>query len=125
MALSRKSLAGPSYIILNAIRVMNIIGLLAVIAASVVMLVKTSTSSKFFFFDAVSHVLTCITGSKSFNSLPLLLSKHMLTADSVSPGFRDVPLPRLLRSQLAAAQSSPWLRHARALHGSSRHQPAR
>ncbi|KAK5127495.1 hypothetical protein LTR85_006834 [Meristemomyces frigidus] len=62
MTLSPKSLAGPGYIILNAIRVMNVIGLLAVITASIVMLVKTSLASKFFFFDAVSHVLTCITG---------------------------------------------------------------
>lgn len=64
MTLSPKSLAGPGYIILNAIRVMNVIGLLAVITASVVMLVKTSTSSKFFFFDAVTHVLTAITSSR-------------------------------------------------------------
>ncbi|KAM0715260.1 hypothetical protein Q7P37_008758 [Cladosporium fusiforme] len=61
MTLSSKSLAGPGYIILNGIRVMNIIGFLAVITASVVMLVKTSVSSKFFFFDAVGHVLTAIT----------------------------------------------------------------
>lgn len=66
--LSPKSLAGPGYIILNGIRVANITGLLAVIAASVVMLVKTSVASKFFFFDAVSHVLTAVTGSE----LPLL-----------------------------------------------------
>lgn len=63
MALSSKSLAGPGYVILNGMRVMNIIGFLAVIAASVVMLVKTSVSSKFFFFDAVTHVLTAITSS--------------------------------------------------------------
>jgi hypothetical protein len=65
MVLSRNSLAGPGYVILQGIRVMNIIGLLAVIAGSIVMLVKTSVASKFFFFDAVSHVLTAITGSKS------------------------------------------------------------
>jgi hypothetical protein len=64
MTLSSKSLAGPGYIILNGIRVMNIIAFLAVIAASIVMLVKTSVSSKFFFFDAVTHVLTAITSSK-------------------------------------------------------------
>lgn len=64
MTLSSKSLAGPGYIILNGIRVMNIIGFLAVITASVVMLVKTSVSSKFFFFDAVGHVLTAITSSE-------------------------------------------------------------
>jgi hypothetical protein len=64
MALSPKSLAGPGYIILNGIRVLNIIGLLAVIAGAVVMLVKTSVGTKFFFFDAVTHVLTVITSSK-------------------------------------------------------------
>ncbi|KAF2771189.1 hypothetical protein EJ03DRAFT_268936, partial [Teratosphaeria nubilosa] len=62
MTLSPKNLAGPGYIILNCIRAMNIIGLLAVIAASVVMLVKTSVASKFFFFDAVTHVLTAVMG---------------------------------------------------------------
>ncbi|KAH9810073.1 hypothetical protein Tdes44962_MAKER01045 [Teratosphaeria destructans] len=62
MTLSPKNLAGPGYIILNCIRGMNIIGLLAVIAASVAMLVKTSVASKFFFFDAVTHVLTAIMG---------------------------------------------------------------
>lgn len=64
MALSSKSLAGPGYIVLNGIRVMNVIGLMAVVTASVVMLVKTSVSSKFFFFDAVTHVLTAITSSE-------------------------------------------------------------
>lgn len=64
MTLSNKSLAGPGYIILNCIRAANIIALLAVIAASVVMLVKTSVASKFFFFDAVSHVITVITSSE-------------------------------------------------------------
>lgn len=68
MTLSSKSLAGPGYIILNCIRVMNIIGFLAVIAASVVMLVKTSTASKFFFFDAVTHVLTAVTSSKCLST---------------------------------------------------------
>lgn len=61
MTLSSKSLAGPGYIILNGIRVLNIIGFLAIITASVVMLVKTSVASKFFFFDAVGHVFTAIT----------------------------------------------------------------
>ena len=54
----KRSLAGPGYIILNVIRVMNIIGLITIIAASSVMLVKTFVVSKFFFFDAISHVVT-------------------------------------------------------------------
>lgn len=64
MTLSPKSLAGPGYIILNALRALNIISFLAVIAASVVMLIKTSTSSHFFFFDAVTHVITTVSASK-------------------------------------------------------------
>ena len=46
MPLSPKSLAGPGYIVLNILRGMNIVGLLAVIAASMVMLVKTVITSK-------------------------------------------------------------------------------
>jgi hypothetical protein len=65
MSFIKRSLAGPGYIVLNTIRVMNIIGLLAVIAASTVMLVKTFVISKFFFFDAVSHVVTAALSSKS------------------------------------------------------------
>ncbi|KAF1820342.1 uncharacterized protein K489DRAFT_54082 [Dissoconium aciculare CBS 342.82] len=60
MALSSKSLAGPGYIILNGLRVMNIISFLAVITASIVMLVKTSVTTHLFFFDALCHVITAI-----------------------------------------------------------------
>jgi hypothetical protein len=86
MTLSSKSLAGPGYIILNGIRAMNIIGFLAVIAASVVMLVKTSVSSKFFFFDAVTHVLTAVTSSKytTDSAIAVSLANEL---HSVSPCF--------------------------------------
>jgi len=47
MSFFNRSLAGPGFIILNTIRVMNIIALLAVIAASWVMLVKTFVVSKY------------------------------------------------------------------------------
>jgi hypothetical protein len=63
MALSRKSLAGPGYIILNGLRVLNIIAFVAVITASIVMLVKTSVLTHLFFFDALGHVITAITSS--------------------------------------------------------------
>ncbi|KAF2833387.1 hypothetical protein CC86DRAFT_279307 [Ophiobolus disseminans] len=43
-------------------RGLNIIALASVVASSVVMLVKTFIVSKFFFFDACSHVLTAIAG---------------------------------------------------------------
>ena len=70
MSFIKRSLAGPGYIILNTIRVMNIIGLIAVIAASAVMLVKTFVISKFFFFDAVSHVVTAFLSSESGPRIP-------------------------------------------------------
>ncbi|KAF2709178.1 hypothetical protein K504DRAFT_476576 [Pleomassaria siparia CBS 279.74] len=60
--LSAEHLAGPGYIILNVIRGLNIITLASVVASSVVMLVKTFIVSKFFFFDATSHVVTAILG---------------------------------------------------------------
>ncbi|CAI6338380.1 unnamed protein product [Periconia digitata] len=60
--LSAEHLAGPGYIILNVIRALNIIALCSVIASSVVMLVKTFIVSKFFFFDATSHVVTGFVG---------------------------------------------------------------
>lgn len=70
----KKSLAGPGYVILNTIRVMNIISLLAVVTASVVMLVKTFIVSQFFFFDACSHIVTASLSSK------LHLPHHRKTA---------------------------------------------
>ncbi|PIG80703.1 hypothetical protein AARAC_008829 [Aspergillus arachidicola] len=58
MASLKESLAGPGFVILNAIRVLNIIALLDIIAACAVMLVKISLLSSFFFFEAASHVMT-------------------------------------------------------------------
>lgn len=60
MHLSSKKLAGPGFIILNVIRAMNIIALLAVVAASVIMIVKTFTVSKFYFFDGATHATTVL-----------------------------------------------------------------
>ncbi|RJE25534.1 hypothetical protein PHISCL_02146 [Aspergillus sclerotialis] len=54
----KESLAGPGYVILNAIRVLNIIALLDIIAADAVMLVKISLLTSFFFFQAVAHVIS-------------------------------------------------------------------
>ncbi|ERF76150.1 hypothetical protein EPUS_01484 [Endocarpon pusillum Z07020] len=70
-----KSLAGPGYVILNTIRVLNVISLLAVIAACSVMLVKTFVVSKFFFFDACGHVVKAIiAGFLIFTEIPLFRS---------------------------------------------------
>ncbi|KAL9604960.1 MAG: hypothetical protein Q9219_000148 [cf. Caloplaca sp. 3 TL-2023] len=72
MPFFKKPLAGPGYIVLNIIRAMNIISLLAVVIASFSMLVKTFIVSKFFFFDAVSHVVT------AFLSMFLILTETSL-----------------------------------------------
>ncbi|KAI4201602.1 MAG: hypothetical protein LQ346_002139 [Caloplaca aetnensis] len=72
MPFFKKPLAGPGFVILNVIRAMNIVSLIAVIVASFSMLVKTFIVSKFFFFDAVSHVIT------AFLSMFLLLTETPL-----------------------------------------------
>lgn len=70
MASLKESLAGPGYVILNAIRVLNIISLLDIIAASVVLIVKIHIENSFFFFDAVTHVMTAVVSRKSPSSFP-------------------------------------------------------
>ena len=77
MPFFKRSLAGPGYVVLNTIRVMNIIALLSVVAASFVMLVKTFVVSKFFFFDGVSHLITgCV--SSEFTSPLHNPHRHLL-----------------------------------------------
>ena len=71
MPFFKRSLAGPGYVVHTVIRVMNIIALLSVVAASFVMLVKTFMVSKFFFFDGVSHLITGCVSSKSLHLHPL------------------------------------------------------
>lgn len=61
----KESLAGPGYVILNAVRVLNIIVFLDIIAACAVMLVKTNMSNGFFFFQAVTHTVVALLSSKS------------------------------------------------------------
>lgn len=70
MSKLRESLAGPGYVILNAIRILNIIVFLDTIAACAVMLVKINISNGFFFFQAVTHAVVAIVSSKfSISSL--------------------------------------------------------
>lgn len=76
MPFFKKSLAGPGYIVLNVIRVLNIIALLSVTIASFAMLVKTFVVSKFYFFDGVSHFITAVLSSKPY---PLLLLPHFVS----------------------------------------------
>jgi hypothetical protein len=60
--INTESKRGPGYIILNVIRVLNIISLLTVVVASWVMLVMTVKTSNFFFFDGVSHFIAASIG---------------------------------------------------------------
>jgi len=60
MAIFGKSLAGAGYVVLNIIRAMNITALLAVSAASSVMLVKMFNNKSFFFFDACENLIRVI-----------------------------------------------------------------
>ncbi|OQD72477.1 hypothetical protein PENDEC_c021G04964 [Penicillium decumbens] len=60
MAKLRESLAGPGYVILNAIRALNIIVFLDMIAACIVMLVKINILNGFFFFQAVTHAMVAL-----------------------------------------------------------------
>ncbi|KAI9815048.1 MAG: hypothetical protein M1827_002891 [Pycnora praestabilis] len=93
MTFFSKPLAGPGYIILNIIRVMNMLGLLSVIAASAVMLVKTFVISRFFFFDAVSHVITlCISMFLIVSELPLFRSYYARNWPLLSPSSGFVTL---------------------------------
>ncbi|KAF4618117.1 hypothetical protein G7Y89_g14990 [Cudoniella acicularis] len=55
---SESKMAGPGYIILQIIRVLNIIALLLIAIASMIMLAMTLKTSNFFFFDGVSHFIT-------------------------------------------------------------------
>ncbi|KAL1977964.1 hypothetical protein VTN31DRAFT_823 [Thermomyces dupontii] len=70
--LFKGSLAGPGYVILNILRVVNIVALLDVIAASVVMIVKIKLNNAFFFFESVSHVVTAsVSIFLIFSELPM------------------------------------------------------
>ena len=111
--LSPHRLAGPGYIILNVLRVMNIVGLLSIIAASVVMLAKLGLESnvsvsnrrstsefsctvQFFFFDAVSHVVTVFVSSKSRHiDLVLCKTTNFLAKSSSSPRKLPYSAPTL------------------------------
>ena len=103
MPFFKSSLSGPGYIVLNVIRVCNIIALLAIVAASFCMLIKTFVVSKFFFFDGVSHVITgCLARKYLLPSFPISKTTHQLTTLHSRPdNHRNRPLPPLHSQQLA------------------------
>lgn len=121
MPFLRGSGAGAGYLILNVIRVLNIIALLAVIAASCVMLVKTFVVSKFFFFDAVSHVVSACIGSKfSCHDLTSFQRQAQSLTEHSGPHLHRVASPAwLLRQKLATLQPGLRLRYAGLDYGGS------
>ncbi|KAJ5304687.1 uncharacterized protein N7443_004347 [Penicillium atrosanguineum] len=69
----KESLAGPGYVILNAVRALNIVVFLDMIAACIVMLVKINMQNGFFFFQAVTHaVVALISIFLIISELPIL-----------------------------------------------------
>ena len=119
MPFFKRSLAGPGYIVLNTLRVANIVALLAVVIASCVMLVKTFVVSKFFFFDAISHVITATLG-RECSAFPLRCFYKLTIYHSDPNRLRALSLPQLLLTELAPAQRILRLRHPRCPHGHRR-----
>ncbi|KAJ6179219.1 hypothetical protein N7519_009680 [Penicillium mononematosum] len=71
----RESLAGPGYVILNVIRVLNIITFMDLIAACAVLLAKIDMLNSFFFFEAVTHaVVALVSLFMIISELPILQS---------------------------------------------------
>ncbi|KAJ5608376.1 hypothetical protein N7537_004995 [Penicillium hordei] len=69
----RESLAGPGYVILNVIRVLNIITFMDLIAACAVLLAKIDMLNSFFFFEAVTHaVVALVSLFMIISELPIL-----------------------------------------------------
>lgn len=95
MASLKESLAGPGYVILNAVRVMNIIVFLDIIAAHVVMLVKINLLTSFFFFEAVAHAIAIGVSSKELPLACSIRGKHA-NRHSLSPSLRAPVFPQLL-----------------------------
>ena len=72
--LSAEYLAGPGYIILNILRVINIITLSSVVASSVVMLVKTFIVSKVSLSCSRIYINSQLTNPSSSSSTPPAMS---------------------------------------------------
>lgn len=68
--LSAEHLAGPGYIILNILRVINIITLSSVVASSIVMLVRTFIVSKVSFPSSRICIDRQLTSRSSSSSTP-------------------------------------------------------
>jgi hypothetical protein len=107
---SESKLAGPGYIILNVIRVLNVISLALVVVASWVMLVMTVKTSNVHlvflnstFKEMVANAIIVLFLRRSFP----LHHKHNRSFPHL---LRSQPLQDILRPKLAFAQPRIWLR---------------
>lgn len=57
---SESKLSGPGYLVLNTIRIFNIIVLLMIAVASWILIVMTVKTSSFYFFDGFTHLVTSV-----------------------------------------------------------------
>lgn len=53
-------ISGLGYLVLNFLRILNVVSLFGVIAAAIVMLIKTFIVNGYFFFDSLTHVITIV-----------------------------------------------------------------
>ncbi|MCJ1324471.1 hypothetical protein MMC10_001133 [Thelotrema lepadinum] len=68
---------GSGYVVLNVIRGLNIVSLLACVAAAVSMLIKTFIINNYFFFDSIGHVVTILmSGFLIISELPFSFLKN-------------------------------------------------
>jgi len=112
--LTPKTLAGPGYVLLNVVRAMNIVGLLAVITSSIVMVVKTVMSSQLYFFDGLSHMITAFICGMFLTDLQRPPLPNIST--SLSDHLGNSTLSHILPHALASSQPNPWLCHTRPRH---------
>lgn len=111
MASLKESLAGPGYVILNALRVINIIVFLDMVAAHVVMLVKIDLLTSFFVFEAAGHAIAIGVCSECFLFQPPLSLIDLLTETSFPHSIRTPILPRIFRPSLAMPRRRLWICH--------------
>lgn len=94
----RKSLAGPGYVILNVIRVLNIITFMDLVAACAVLLAKINMLNSFFFFEAVTHAVVALVSRKYHTSFHVcdisanVSSLHDHLGAASTPGLFRQPL---------------------------------
>ncbi|KAJ4307131.1 hypothetical protein N0V88_000508 [Collariella sp. IMI 366227] len=68
LGLTEEKLLGVGHVVLNTVRALNIVGLFAVMFASMLMAVLSGVKHEFFFFDAFTHIFVFILATFLFIS---------------------------------------------------------